>query len=263
MLRFSAKASWFFILGVLLASPFTVRAIVTGSTTDTSDPGSSAWNYVGTVNGASGVYLGAYNGTYWVLTAGHVGLGDFTLAGTTYSAVSGSALSISNIDSSLADLTLYQIGSSAGLSNLTLVSSDRPTGTSVEMIGYGGGKSWGTNTIYGYTNYTVSNTSFGGRGIVTLASDGAQGVGGDSGGGMFYYNGSTWVLSGILSGVGTITNGSTDLGNGTISVDLASYSSQILSDISAVSAIPEPAVLSLGLGSAMLGLACWRRRRAS
>jgi hypothetical protein len=176
--------------------------------------------------------------------------------------VSGSALSITNTDSSLADLTLYQISGSAGLANLTLVSSDRPTGTSVEMIGYGGGKSWGTNTIYGYANYTLSGTSFGGRGIVTLASDGAQGVGGDSGGGMFYYNGSTWVLAGILSGIGNITNGSTDLGNGTIAVDLASYSSQILSDINTVSAIPEPAVLPLGLGAVVFGLTCWRRRRA-
>ena len=53
------------------------------------------------------------------------------------------------------------------------------------MIGFGGGKSWGTNTIAGYTDYTIGGTSYGGQGIVTLASgesgNGGQGVGGDSG----------------------------------------------------------------------------------
>ncbi|HTJ78591.1 MAG TPA: trypsin-like serine protease [Rariglobus sp.] len=238
---------------------------MSGSTTDTSDPGSSAWTYVGTVNGASGVYLGTYNDTYWVLTAGHVGLGDFTLDGVTYSAVTGSAISIYNNDSSPADLTLYQIASDPGLTALTIASTDQFSGTTVQMIGFGGGKSWGANTIYGYTNYTLDGYLFNGRGIVTLASgeggNGGQGVGGDSGGGEFYFNGTTWVLAGILSGVGDIMNGSTDLGNGTIAVDLSVYRSQILADINAVSAIPEPATLALGMGTMVLGLTVWRRRR--
>jgi hypothetical protein len=63
----------------------------------------TGWDYVGQVNGASGVYLG--NG--WVLTAAHVSGGDFTLDGITYGMVDGSDESVGS-----SDLTLFQISSS-------------------------------------------------------------------------------------------------------------------------------------------------------
>src|SRR5262249_11495973 len=44
----------------------------------------TGWDYVGTIVGGSGVFLGNYAGSYWVLTAGHVGAGTFTLGGMTY-----------------------------------------------------------------------------------------------------------------------------------------------------------------------------------
>ncbi|MFA6289898.1 MAG: PEP-CTERM sorting domain-containing protein [Opitutaceae bacterium] len=259
------KALWCALIAVSAAVLPEARAIISGSTTNTSDPGSSAWDYVGAIGGASGVYLGDYNGTYWVLTAAHVGFGNFTLGGTTYSAVTGSSISIYNTDSSQADLTLFQISTSPGLANLSLNPFTNLGTTTVQMIGVGGGKSWGTNTIAGYTNYTIDGTPYGGQGIVTLASgesgNGGQGVGGDSGGGEFYQFGGTWVLAGILSGAGELFSGGTSLGQGTIAVDLAVYRTQILNDINAVSSIPEPATWALFLGGTMLILAVWRRRR--
>lgn len=99
----------------------------------------TGWDYVGDVNGDSGVYLG--NG--WVLTAAHVGLGNFILDNNTYLAVAGSAQSISNA-SGTADLTLFQIETSPDLPSLTL-SFNLPVsfsatyaGSSVVMLGYGG-----------------------------------------------------------------------------------------------------------------------------
>jgi hypothetical protein len=133
------------------------------------------------------------------------------------------------------------------------------------MIGFGGGKSWGTNAIYGYTNYTLSGLPYGGIGIVTLASgeggNGAQGVTGDSGGGMFYEDSGDWILAGILSGVGDLTDSNgTDLGQATVAVDLAVYSSQIAADIDSV-AIPEPSTCAIILGAAALGFTGVHRKR--
>jgi len=259
---------WHILIGLSFFFAPIVRAIESGSTYNLSDPGSTPWNYVGSINGASGVYLGDYDGTNWVLTAAHVGSGNFTLDGTTYDAISGSAFSFLNSDGSAADLSLFQISGTPGLANLTIASRAPASGTTVEMIGFGGGKSWGTNTIYGYSNYTVSSgaSTYGGLGIVTLASgeegEGAQGVSGDSGGGLFYQASGNWVLAGTLSGIGDLTDGDgTNLGEATVSVDLADYSSQITADIDSV-AIPEPPTDAALLGLAALGLAALRRRSA-
>ena len=252
-----SKRAWFGLVGFLAVFAPTARAILSGST---SDPGTPPWNYVGSIGGLSGVYLGDYNGTNWVLTAAHVGLGNFTLGNTTYSAIAGSAFSILNNDNSPADLSLFQISSAPfGLANLGIVSGNL-TNAQVEMIGFGGGKSWGTNTVTGYANYTLSGYPYGGPGIVTLATTGAQGESGDSGGGMFYLSGSTWYLAGILSGVGPITINSVSY-DSTISVELGAYANQIFSDINSVSAIPEPSADAaiIGIGS-LLGVVIYRRR---
>ena len=252
----------------------TARGVEVGltNTYQTNDPGTAPWNYVGDVNGASGVFLGDYGGNYWVLTAAHVGAGSFVLNGVTYNAISGSAFSIFNSDNSLADLTLFRISSGpalAALADLPVTFSAPAQNTTVQMIGFGGpAKSWGDNTIAGYSSYTLSGLPYGGPGIITLASgeggNGAQGVGGDSGGGMFVTSAGTWALTGILSGVGTFTdNNGHSLGDGTIAVDLAVYYNQIGTDINSVSAIPEPttdAALA-GLG-ALLSVVLVRRRSA-
>ncbi len=66
---------------------------------------------------------------------------------------------------------------------------------------------WGTNTIEsqntlldaGYGNLTVFTTDF------DNVSNQAQAAAGDSGGGVFYKNGSTWELAGIINATGTPT----------------------------------------------------------
>ncbi len=54
----------------------------------------TGWNYVGSVNGNSAVYLG--NG--WVLTAAHVGANNLTLNGTIYPMVANTAKTIGSVD---------------------------------------------------------------------------------------------------------------------------------------------------------------------
>ncbi len=249
--------------GVLV---LTGRAVTVGLTTQTTPPAdATAWNYVGLVNGASGVFLGTYGGSGWVLTASHVGAHDFTLNGTTYT-YTGTSFSNFTYGGVTADLTLFQISTAPSLSNLALAHPS--AGSTVELIGFGGGKSWGDNTIYGYGTYTLSGTSLGGPGVITLASGlsglGGQGVGGDSGGGLFYEFGGTWYLTGILSGADPLTINGVSLGNGTIAVDLVYYVGQIGSDIgTTISAIPEPATWGeIGGASALLAAAI-RRRRAT
>ena len=245
-----------------LGLALTARAVEVGSSFVTTDPGTAGWNYVGSLNGASGVFLGNYGGNGWVLTAAHVGAGSFTLGGATYSAT-GTTFSNFTYNSQVADLTLFQISGTPSLANLSL--AQPPTGSSVELIGFGGGKSWGDNTIYGYTTYTLSGSTSGGPGIVTLASalggNGAQGVGGDSGGGMFFNFSGSWYLTGVLSGAGDLGGG---LGNGTIAVDLAVYVGQIATDLgSSITAIPEPATCAALCGFGTLLGAAIRRRRGS
>ena len=84
------------------------------------DPG---WNYVGYLNGASGIYLGSG----WVLTASHVGPGNFTLGGISYAPLSNSTVQITNTTpgkTTNTDLIMFQLASTpAGLGQLTLASA--------------------------------------------------------------------------------------------------------------------------------------------
>ncbi|HET6553628.1 MAG TPA: trypsin-like serine protease [Dyella sp.] len=191
-----------------------------------SQPGVTGWDYVGQVNGASGVYLG--NG--WVLTAGHVGQGTFTLDGNNYAEIAGSSASIGNADLSLFQIDTTAINSGAVLSLPTLtLSASAPTaynglaGSTVVVIGYGGSspdRSWGVNTVtqvnqtitlqgtsYSTTDFLtlLGTTSFGSRSV----TNDALLVAGDSGGGDFILNPLTgkWELAGINEAVGTTSQG--------------------------------------------------------
>lgn len=214
--------------------------------------GITGWDFVGNVNGASGVYIG--NG--WVLTAGHVGPGNFTLQGTTYTAVNGSALTLTDTNGT-ADLTMFQIASAPALPLLPIATtaptpfSNFNAGTSVVMLGFGGGQgeTWGENTVtttnllvqitsYGTTFNTIDfKTAFGtttaGRSRVTNT---AQFIAGDSGGGDFNYDTSSgrWKLVGI--------NEATDANNNAYMVDLSHYAAQINK---AVPVVPDPRILTL------------------
>jgi len=99
---------------------------------------------------------------------------------------------------------------------------------------YGAGQSmrWGTGTLSGTTStddgYGVTsffNSTF------QSATGSAMGAPGDSGGGVFYKNGSEWELSGIMLSIDTYPGqpifSTSAFGNKTEAADLAYYSSQI------------------------------------
>jgi hypothetical protein len=223
---------------------------ISGWTSGWGSSGITGWDYVGVVNGGSGVYLG----NDWVITAGHVGPGNFTLNGVTYNLVAGSATSITDSNGQ-ADLSLFEISTAPSLPSLSITGTSTATGNPsvgdpLAMIGFGGGhgETWGYNTI-GTTGLLVSvdgypyvstdlSTTYG-------SSNLAQLTGGDSGGGDFTFNttSSQWQLAGI--------NEAIDGSGNSYFVQLSAYSSQI----NAIVAVPEPyAWTLLVLGILVLGI---------
>ncbi len=261
----------FLLLAIVLATPLRAVEMNDGynstAPVDSSGPGGipnwsvgwgasnvTGWDYVGTVNGCSGVYLG--NG--WVLTAGHVGAGTFTLtsgpgAGT-YN-FNGTSRSISDAHGT-ADLTLFQISKPpTSLPNLILSTglpvafSATQAGSSVAMLGFGGGHglTWGLDIVTetdqlltpgGYTYVSNDFTTDDGqvnRGSSSITNNSTL-VGNDSGGGNFTYNSVTskWELTGINEVVGSYDGydpvaNNYSYGNGNFSgmVQLDTYASQI------------------------------------
>ena len=266
----TAKSLISFLL-LLTASLHQARAIQDGSGFNTTEPtntdvanwttgwgasGVTGWAYIGSGNDASCVYLG----NNWVLTAGHVGAGTFTLQGTAYAAVPGSARSLSN-QYGTADLTLFQIVSGPSLPALMLATSSPvsfsrwQSGSQVVMLGYGGGQgeTWGLNTvtsnnilvsINGYSYESVDFETAGGTttsGTSSVTND-ALLVLHDSGGGDFIYDAAKgkWLLAGINEAVN---------GSDSYMVQLSAYATQINS---IVNAVPEPQTwVFLGLGVAV------------
>jgi len=185
--------------------------------------GVTGWNYVGSIGSASAVYLS--NG--WVITAAHVGAGNFVLGSTTYNMVPGSVRPISNTNSSTVDLVMFQIQTRPNLLPLPIATTapvpffNQQAGTTVVMLGIGGGSglTWGYDTITeinqwvtpgGYTY--VSNDFFTDNGTTTYGTSSITNtsnlVGGDSGGGDFSYNAALkeWQLIGINEVTGTYSN---------------------------------------------------------
>jgi hypothetical protein len=264
---------------------FSARAVIVAGgdgTQNTTGSGVSGWDYVGAITsgGASGVYLGDYGGSYWVLTAAHVGAGAFTLDGVTYGLVADSAIQLTDSSGAGVDLLLFRIDADPGLATLEL-SSATPLGQSVTMIGYGRdratsqtywtsswtetnnqffgiykgykwadtqSKRWGVNTVSGTA--TVGATSYFTTAFASTNGS-AQAATGDSGGGVFLLDGSTVKLAGIM---GLVTNfsgqpsGTSVYGNQTYSADISVYRDSILAIVSS-SPVPEPASVALvGLG---------------
>jgi hypothetical protein len=251
------------VLAVLAVSPAAhALAIYGGSAGHTTDPGYGLpWDNVGN----TGVYLGAFETGYWVITATHVGLAGITLDGISYASVAGSAQQIGSTD-----LLLYRIDVSSNgvpsLENLTFSSLTPTIGSEVVMIGDAGGvKTWGTNTVESYSNYALVQNGPQTVGLITTYSPitgEAQGQGGDSGGGLFFqYDENKWMLSGILSAVGTLEG--TQF---TASVAVAFYHDAIVGIVgNAITSVPEPASWAVLCGGAalMAVMVCRRRRRVT
>ncbi|MEI9895149.1 MAG: trypsin-like serine protease [Chthoniobacter sp.] len=236
----------------------------TGWTQPEGQSGITGWNYVGTVAGGGGTASGVYLGNNWVLTAGHVGPGTFTLGGMDYQVVAGSAQGITDANG-MADMTLFQIQTAPNLPSLSIATS-APTalslfqsGSKVAMLGYGTSsgfaETWGLNTVT-QTGVTVplDGTSFVSKDFETAYGTTTMGANsatnnyllflGDSGGGDFIYNSAAaqWQLAGINEAVDPNNNNS-------YMVELSNYAPQI----NAIVAAPEP-TSGVFLGCGLLAL---------
>ena len=127
-----------------LVSPARALVLLGGTGTQQfTDPGAGLpWANVGNVGGGSGVYLGDFGGSYWVLTASHLvgsvsSLGNLVIDSGTYAYVPGSGVVVRNGDNSPTDLTLFRISTDPGLANLSLAISAPAVSSIVKLVGRG------------------------------------------------------------------------------------------------------------------------------
>lgn len=157
------------ICAALLAIAPNARALVIvggNGTANFTDPANGMpWAYVGSVGSGSGVYLGNYGGSHWVITASHVvgsgsSLSNLVLDGNAFSFVPGSGVVVRNGDNSTSDLTLFRISGDPGLANLQLAISTPAVSSTVKMVGRGnmeGSENYWSVTVNGGPNNDVWN----------------------------------------------------------------------------------------------------------
>lgn len=288
----------------------TARAVVvaSGGPNNTAPSGQPYFNNIGTLNGASAIYLD--NG--WVLTANHVASSlpaSVKFGGIDYTTEAGSFNRLTNsdpLDSTYTDMVLFRLSAPPALTSLSIASSTPTVGSPVMMIGNGrtqestptywnrtvnpgsnndawvqttlplsnisGFKTNPTNEIrWGVNDVAANNVDINVGSLLAPIDvisfltqfdqsaylNEAQAVSGDSGGGAFSFNGSSWELSGMMYAVSTYETqpgGSTTAvyGSQTAISDLSYYRSQILT------IIPEPSSLVFALCG---GVVLCRRRR--
>jgi hypothetical protein len=255
-----------FILSIALPklSAVVVATPEMGVDYDSAPPLGEPWNNV--LNTASTTGTSIYLGGGWILTANHVFVGGpsstssgVVYEGTTFNADPGQIYELNNppVPGGNPDLRLYRLEQQLGLPTLDL--GGPVIGTPVTMIGYGGGKSWGRNTV----ESTPVIVSAAGRSSVTFSTDydtstpgEGQAITGDSGGGVFYQTpGGDWVLGGVMLAVGDLLGEES-----TFSADMGTYGSEIETIIltNGSAPVPEPSVTFL---AGFAGLALLRRNR--
>lgn len=261
-----------------------------------------AWAHMGTIGGASCVYLGNFINGPWVITAAHVAASDVgvsvALNGSVYGSVSGSGIRLTNADTSATDLYMFRLDRDPGLSNLSIAAMQPLAGTRVMMAGFGvtraasltgwaadwtvasgdaaySGYAWtGTQQMqWGFSAIEGAAFSYVAGSPVSLLrtrfsaeAGSTQAAVGDSGGGMFVETESGVALVGILDAIGGRMPGQpwgTSIpGNSTYAADLSVYSAQ-MSPVMRPSAIPEPSTCGLVAGAMMGAVAAYRRRSGS
>jgi len=108
-----------------------------------SAPAFPYWNYLGSVNQSTGIYIGSGQ----ILTAAHVGIGTFTTRdGRSYRPVAGSETRFRNRQGGNSDLFVYRIEMGktdplAALAPMTLSKTCPDRGALVVLLGAGGGNS--------------------------------------------------------------------------------------------------------------------------
>jgi hypothetical protein len=197
----------------------------------------------------------------WVLTAAHIGAGDFTLGGTTYTLVAGTAKRLGN---GTADLLMFQVTPQPPVSPVNIILNPLPNGTPITLVSVGPGRgsipeSWtDPDTLIVYPGWQVYATSAKRWGLNTVSSDprgffprfdghsqlfGAaytQGPNhesvawsGDSGGGVFTSDGQ---LAGIIDNLvkfGSPPQDAALYGFSTVFIDLSYYWREICLNIKA------------------------------
>ena len=297
---------------MVLVACFRAEAVIVYGTNGTGTNNTSApsddpgWANVGTVAGCTAVYLGSKTTGYWMLTAKHVPLsGPVVMPNGSYSIVSNSGVQIGT-----SDLQVFRIQENPGLSGVTISSSAPSPTSSVVMIGNGrdrgayttwdgnpsgwgspgseaSGYVWGSNQIVRWgTNVVLDNNLDVYSGATTFSTifnditnpNESQGSLGDSGGGVFFKNGSLWELTGIMLTVGVwdgasggyydqftgqpanvsldyANTGFSGAGSATFSAQLSTYRQTILDTI------PEPSVYALVLFSLTAAIVVRRTAR--
>ncbi len=273
-------------LALLLPQATDAVLIASGDGTgNNTSPGFFGWDYVGEVNGLSATYLGEG----WVITADHVGSGDFTLDGIVYPLVPGSEHWLENEGvSTLPDLVMFAVSPRPDLDPLPLRADKPPVGEFTIMIGCGrdrgpatvfdpngpfppeelsgwewetsSSKRWGTNEVEGFPVGLVGGTVA----FYTSFDDGelfpeGQGTAGDSGGAVFTSGVGGTELAGILYAVGPSPGqprATSLFTNLTFAARIDFYYDQIQDVI----ALPEPTG-GLGWGVALLVVLARRRAR--
>ncbi|QYK53611.1 MAG: trypsin-like serine protease [Fimbriimonadaceae bacterium] len=225
----------------------------------------------------SATYIGFGNGAHWALTAGHVldagALTTFRINNTNFSLNGSFRPSDYNAGTLRSDVALVRFASNPGLTAVGMSMRSDIAGLTSMFAGYGlSGVGNNTNLISDNQRRAANNTidtfqSFGTNqnfwrttfqtptqgGVLPLEGTTASG---DSGGGFFFQEGSTWLLAGVTSW-GTDNNSQYG--------DQAYFSTlhtnmDWITQTSGIQAVPEPTTMVLS-GLALAWVA--RRRRNS
>lgn len=270
------------------------------------DPTAALWNHVvqirnsdGTTPNASGVYLG--NG--FILTANHVNGTRYYIEGTEYlvdTSYNGTgSKQVTNSSSQGLDLKLVKIQSPPALDGIQMMSSSQSAlGSYSLFIGWGVGKgtpqttdpanqgwTWGNSSTVSERwgrNFTLaSNYNEPGNPNTYLVTEFDRTVFasptaynndvfslsvGDSGGGLFEYVNSQWMLAGIGDAVSTNGSSYYDRNTGTAGdqPDASFFISMPAHSQDVLNAIPEPGTIPLVLaGAALLVFIAIPRQRKS
>lgn len=198
------------------------------------------WNNVGKIERSTGIYIG--NGH--VLTAAHVGVGDFRANdGRLYKMVRGSGSILTNQTGAQADMLLFQIEVPRGtmvskLPAIPLTSAAPARGERVLLMGAGAGKKlenghpfcwnpdnqlrWGWNLVESVFTSPIKTEHYNSHGYATKfdRSTECQAAPGDSGGAVFRYNSRSqrWELGGVIIAVDDV-HGRADFGSQTYIAD--------------------------------------------